>query len=127
MRQAVRRAARNQSARSAVRTYVKKATQAVAGSVAEAADIVREAVSALDKAAQKGIVHRNAASRRKSRLMSRLHRLSVPQAPSTESETKAKAPARRGTSPARGGAGQKPGARKPAPTSSARRTTRAKD
>jgi small subunit ribosomal protein S20 len=119
MRQAVRRAARNQAARSAVRTYVKKAVDAVAGTAEEAAAIVRDAVSALDKAAQKGIVHRNAAARRKSRLMSRLHRLSV--APQTaEVETRAKAPTRRATT-ARGGTAEKksaattrrPTARKP--------------
>ena len=119
MRQAVRRAARNQAARSAVRTYVKKAADAVAGTAEDAAAIVRDAVRALDKAAQKGIVHRNAAARRKSRLMSRLHRQSVaPQA--AEVETRAKAPTRRATT-ARGGTTEKkpaattrrPAARKP--------------
>jgi small subunit ribosomal protein S20 len=77
MRQGAKRAIRNKSARSAVRTYFKKASTAVAGSVADAAAVVREAVRALDKAVQKGIVHRNAAARRKSRLMARLHQLSL--------------------------------------------------
>jgi small subunit ribosomal protein S20 len=119
MRQSERRAARNQAARSAVRTYVKKAVDAVAGTAEEAAAIVREAVRALDKAAQKGIVHRNAAARRKSRLMSRLHRLSVAP-PTAETETKAKAPGRR-TATVRGASAdkksatstRKPAARKP--------------
>jgi ribosomal S20-like protein len=58
--------------------------------------MVRAAVRALDKAAQKGIVHRNAAARRKSRLMSRLHQLSVAAtAPAAEAATPTKAPARR--------------------------------
>src|SRR2546423_8147785 len=109
MRQAERRAARNQAARSAVRTYVKKAVDAVAGTAEEAAAIVRDAVRALDKAAQKGIVHRNAAARRKSRLMSRLHRQSVaPQA--AEVETRAKAPTRRATTARGGTTAQKPAA-----------------
>ncbi len=109
MRQAARRALRNRSARSSVRTYVKNATDAVASSSTDAADVVRAAVRALDKAAQKGIVHRNAAARRKSRLMSRLHRLSVAP-PVTETTTaQAKTPARR-ASTARGGA--RPGARR---------------
>ena len=96
MRQAVRRAARNQTAKSAVRTYVKKAAEAVVSTAADAAEVVREAVSALDKAAHKGIVHRNAAARRKSRLMSRLNQLSSSAAPAAQAETKAaKAPARR--------------------------------
>jgi small subunit ribosomal protein S20 len=105
MRQAERRALRNRAARSSVRTYVKNATDAVATSstdAADAADVVRAAVRALDKAAQKGIVHRNAAARRKSRLMSRLYRLSVAP-PVTAETTQAKAPARR-ASAARGSA-----------------------
>src|SRR6478736_8210059 len=101
MRQAERRAIRNKAARSAVRTYVKKAGEAVAGNVPDAAEQVRSAVRALDKAAQKGIVHRNAAARRKSRLMGRLHQLSLAQAEpaTTEAATKpaAKATTRRAT------------------------------
>ena len=101
MRQAERRALRNRAARSSVRTYVKNATDAVATSSTDAAEVVRAAVRALDKAAQKGIVHRNAAARRKSRLMSRLYRLSV--APPVTAETTVKTPAKR-ASTARGGA-----------------------
>lgn len=119
MRQAERRAVRNQAARSAVRTYVKKASEAVLATTANAAEVVRQAVRALDKAAQKGIVHRNAAARRKSRLMSRLHQLSTAAAsPTAETATKAKAPARKGTT-ARGGTADKGSARKTA--SSARK------
>ena len=100
MRQAVRRAARNQSARSAVRTYVKKATEAVSAGGDDAAEVVRSAVRALDKAAQKGIVHPNAAARRKSRLMTRLHQLSIARTETAAEEaapTRARTPARRGT------------------------------
>src|SRR5712691_10697875 len=127
MRQAERRAIRNRGARSAVRTYVKKATEAVATAVDNAADVVREAVSALDKAAQKGIVHHNAAARRKSRLMARLHQLSLTPAdgsaaaPETDAKKKpaAKAPAQRAstakaTAAAKAPAARKPAARKPA-------------
>jgi small subunit ribosomal protein S20 len=121
MRQAATRAIRNKSARSAVRTYVKKATTAVARSVEDAAAVVREAVRALDKAAQKGIVHPNAAARRKSRLMSRLHQLSLgpSEAPSkaaakpepkTAKSSAAKAPAKRTTSAAKPAAEKKPAA-----------------
>jgi small subunit ribosomal protein S20 len=100
MRQAERRTLRNRAARSSVRTYVKNATEAVASSSTGAAEVVRVAVRALDKAAQKGIVHRNAAARRKSRLMTRLHRLTV--APPQVEAAPAKAPSRR-ASTARGG------------------------
>ena len=94
MRQAERRAVRNKSARSAVRTYAKRAAEAVLTTAEDAAQIVRTAVSELDKAAHKGIVHPNAAARRKSRLMARLHQLSLAgEAPSAapEAETKGKA------------------------------------
>jgi len=42
------------------------------GNVEEAREATMEAVKALDKAAEKGILHRNNAARRKSRLMKRL-------------------------------------------------------
>jgi small subunit ribosomal protein S20 len=117
MRQAERREARNRSARSSVRTYVKNATEAVAaGSASDATESVRLAVRALDKAAQKGIVHRNAAARRKSRLMSRLHQLSV--APAQQAEAP-KAPTRR----ARATTDKKGAARKPTSGTRARRSS----
>ena len=119
MRQAQRRAARNQSARSAVRTYFKNASGAVAGTLGDAAEVVREAVSALDKAAQRGIIHRNAAARRKSRLMGRLHQLSLTKAEpagdtTKTSDAKAKPAARKSTSKSTATAERKPAARKPA-------------
>ncbi len=138
MRQAASRAIRNKSARSAVRTYVKKATTAVAGGVEDAAEVVREAVRALDKAAQKGIVHPNAAARRKSRLMGRLHQLSLgpseatPKAAPSKPEPKAakasatKAPAKRASSAAKPAAEKKPAAtaaKKPAARKPAAKTT----
>src|SRR6478609_6587499 len=93
MRQGASRAIRNKAARSAVRTYFKKASVAVAGSIDGAAEVVREAVRELDKAVQKGIVHRNAAARRKSRLMARLHQLSLApvEAPATPAKAEPKA------------------------------------
>jgi small subunit ribosomal protein S20 len=70
MRVQERRRLRNQSVRSATRTYVRKAEAAiVAGETDPTADVVREAIGAIDRAARKGVIHRNAAARRKSRLM----------------------------------------------------------
>lgn len=121
MRQAGRRALRNRAARSSVRTYVKNAVEAVATTATDAAEVVRQAVRALDKAAQKGIVHRNAAARHKSRLMTRLHRLST--APAA-AEPEAKAPARRATAARAASGTKKPAARKAtASTTATRRTT----
>ena len=109
MRQAQSRAIRNQSSRSEVRTYFKKATEAVVvtGSAEEAADVVRAAVRALDRAAQQGIVHPNQAARRKSRLMSRLHQLSL-----TRDGAEAEAPATKAAPKARAGTAKKGAATK---------------
>ena len=76
-RQSIKRAARNKSVKSAIRTYEKKATLSVGEGGENAASAVLQAVSALDRAAQKGVIHANNAARRKSRLMSRLHQLSI--------------------------------------------------
>ena len=61
---------RNRPYISAARTYVKKAELTIrAGERDAAADAVGEALSMLDRVASKGIIHRNNAARRKSRLM----------------------------------------------------------
>ena len=73
IRVAARRAARNKPIRTELKTLVKKArTDISAGEFDQAKVDVREAASALDKAASKGAIHKNAAARRKSRLMKRL-------------------------------------------------------
>jgi len=63
-----RRAARNQTARSKARSAVKDARVAIA-SGKDVNQNVNAAASALDKAAEKGIIHKRNAARRKSRLM----------------------------------------------------------
>ncbi len=63
----------NRIFRGRARTSVKKARLAIAaGKVDDARQATLEAVSALDKAAEKGVVHKNNASRRKGRLMKQL-------------------------------------------------------
>ena len=75
-RQSVKRYRRNQSIRRTTRTAVTAARRAVsAGEAAVAEPSVRQAISVLDKAVKKGILHKNNASRRKSRLAARLNRL----------------------------------------------------
>jgi small subunit ribosomal protein S20 len=70
VRSSRRRTARNQVVRSAARTYVKRARRLIAeGNLDKAEGVIRQAMSALDKAAQKGVVHRNNAARCKSRLL----------------------------------------------------------
>ena len=75
-RQSVKRYRRNQSVRRATRTAVAGARRAVASGDAEAAEpAVRQAISLLDRAVKKGILHKNNASRRKSRLAAHLNQL----------------------------------------------------
>ncbi|MDH7487846.1 MAG: 30S ribosomal protein S20 [Anaerolineae bacterium] len=70
IRSSERRRRRNRTVRSATRTQIKKARQLIeAGEVEPAVEATRRAVSLLDKAAEKGIIHRRNAARRKSRLM----------------------------------------------------------
>ncbi len=69
-RQSLKRRLRNRMVRSATRTTVKKAETAIAAGEPEAArEAVRAAMSNLDRAAKKGVIHANAAARRKSRLV----------------------------------------------------------
>jgi small subunit ribosomal protein S20 len=72
MRQEKKRRLRNRMVKSTVKTYVTKARQAI-DSGADAQEAVRTAVSELDRAAKKGVIHRNNAARRKSRLMKQLN------------------------------------------------------
>ena len=68
-----KRRVRNRVYRGTARTFVARARVAIAGSDAEAAKkATLVAISALDKAAQKGVIHKNNAARRKSRLMKHL-------------------------------------------------------
>lgn len=72
MRQEKKRRLRNRMVKSTVRTQITKARVAIDSGVnAEVA--VRAAVSELDRAAKKGVIHRNNAARRKSRLMKQLN------------------------------------------------------
>jgi small subunit ribosomal protein S20 len=64
---------RNRVYRGRARTFIAKAQGEIAGGEkAAAASAVLVAISALDKAAQKGVLHKNNAARRKSRLVKRL-------------------------------------------------------
>ena len=74
-RQNDKRRLRNRVYSSGARTQVKAARRMIEGDEPQAAqDAVSAAIKALDKAVQKGIVHKNNAARRKSRLMKLLHR-----------------------------------------------------
>jgi small subunit ribosomal protein S20 len=68
---------RNQTTKSRIKTFVKKTNAAITAGDAELANVLSLTVSVLDKAAKRGIIHKNAAARRKSRLMSRAAKAAV--------------------------------------------------
>jgi small subunit ribosomal protein S20 len=75
-RQRIKRTLRNRSAKSAVRTLVKSVRTAIAAKDKTAAkEALTKAVTALDKAASKGVVHVKAVSRTVSRLSAQVHKL----------------------------------------------------
>jgi small subunit ribosomal protein S20 len=80
IKQNAKRRLRNKSARSALRTQVNKATEALTGDVAAAVVAFREAESLLNKTASKGIIPKKRAARKTSRLAKRLHALQTAQA-----------------------------------------------
>lgn len=112
-RQSLQRRLRNRAVKSATKTAVKKANEAiVSGDLNAARDAVRAAIVTLDKAAAKGVIHANNAARHKSRLFIKFNAaVAVQQTPGAEDT--AKKPARKKAEP-------KTGARKP----SAKRATK---
>ena len=76
-----KRRIRNRLVTGRARTYVKHAHTAMEkGTLEESQSATVTAISALDKAAEKGIIHKNNAARRKSRLMRRLAKMDKPSA-----------------------------------------------
>jgi small subunit ribosomal protein S20 len=74
-RQSEKRRLRNRVYRSRARTFIKKTRRLIEeGRLEEAEAMALQAIRALDKAASKGIIHKNNAARRKSRLMRYLNR-----------------------------------------------------
>ena len=65
---------RNKAATSELKTRVKNAVKAAEAGDETAAERLQMAQKRLDKAASKGIIHKNQAARRKSRLMKRINR-----------------------------------------------------
>ncbi len=69
MRLSAKQTARNKSAKSALRTQVKKANASIEAHADNQAEVVKAAVVALEKAGGKGLIHKNTASRKVGRMM----------------------------------------------------------
>src|SRR6266511_1385022 len=94
MATSARRRLRNRSTISAVKTHLRNAERQIgAGDPESARPLVILAQRALDKAAEKGIIHPNNAARHKARMMRKLNGI----APAAAAPTEEKAPARRRT------------------------------
>jgi small subunit ribosomal protein S20 len=88
VRASLRKRNRNRATRSAVKTVVSRARRPAIGEAAGlTSEEVRRAISALDKAAEKGVLHRNNASRRKSRLMAALAKVAPAEKQSSARKT----------------------------------------
>lgn len=77
-RKIARRAEVNRTRRSRMRTYIRKVEEAIAsGDAAVAAEALKSAQPELMRAAQKGVLHKNTASRKVSRLAARVKAISA--------------------------------------------------
>ncbi len=77
-KQSLVRRDRNKTVKSALRTITKKVETAISeNKPEEAANVLKTAVVALDKAARKGVIHQNSAARSKSRLSKKVNGLSA--------------------------------------------------
>lgn len=74
LRKTQKRADRNKNVKADVKTLLKKSRKAIDEKTKEAEKLVRETIKKFDKAAQKGIIKKNTAARKKSRLMKRLNK-----------------------------------------------------
>lgn len=82
MRAAERRKARNKSTHSQTKTQISRAEETISNANLDAAkDVIKVAISTLDKEAEKGKIHPNNAARRKSRLMKKFNKATPPSKP----------------------------------------------
>ena len=72
-RQNVKRNLANRKVRSEIHTRTKNANAAIADGADNADELVREAISRIDKAAASGVMHKNKAARKKSQLAKQLN------------------------------------------------------
>ncbi|WKZ35489.1 MAG: 30S ribosomal protein S20 [Anaerolineales bacterium] len=87
-RQNEKRRLRNRNVRGAARTAINTARKAFTEGSPETREAVLKAISQLDKAAEKGVIHKNNAARRKGRLMKRLASFTPSDKPAEEKKTR---------------------------------------
>jgi small subunit ribosomal protein S20 len=72
-----KRTIRNAAAKSALRTSIKKFEAALAAGDANASALLKQACRSLDKAVTKGLIHKNTAARKKSRLTKKFNKANI--------------------------------------------------
>ena len=72
LRKNIKRRIRNKKIKDNAKSLIKKSRQAIKAGGNQAEELVNQALKALDKAAQKGIIKKNTRSRKKSRLHQKL-------------------------------------------------------
>ena len=78
IRQNEKRQVRNRDVISRTRTYLKLAGVAIeSGDITASEQAVNKAISEIDRASQKGVIHKNNAARKKSRLIARLSKIKL--------------------------------------------------
>jgi len=91
-RNSEKRQLRNRAVGSRAKTFITRAEKLIfSGEIESAQAAVAESISALDRAAEKGIIHPSNAARRKSRLMKKLNKAQALAAEVVEEEKKPKA------------------------------------
>lgn len=74
LRQGDKRAQRNKNVKADIKTILKKSRKAIDTKTKDAESLVKDTIKKFDKAAQKGIIKKNTAARKKSRLMKKLNK-----------------------------------------------------
>lgn len=127
----LRNRTRNVQYKTKVKSVVKKAQNAISSNAAEKSEQVRLAIKTIDQIASKGILHKKAASRKKSSLAKALNK-SLNQAPAaavastaTPKKTVAKAPAKKVAATKE--TPKKAAAKKEAPKATAKKTSTKKE
>jgi small subunit ribosomal protein S20 len=73
LRQDKKRAQKNKNVKADIKTILKKSRKAIDTKTKDAEALVKDTIKKFDKAAQKGIIKKNTAARKKSRLMKKLN------------------------------------------------------
>ena len=74
LKQSDKKAQRNKNIKADIKTILKKSRKAIEAKANEAESLVKDTIKKVDKAAQKGIIKKNTAARKKSRLMKKLNK-----------------------------------------------------